>query len=136
MLEHYLIPLAPYLLVALAATALLFIFASLEREIRRLKLRLRTQTQGELSSQEEIQIRLNDLNARLRETEERANVPSQSPLIKPSLNLNKRTQVVRMSRRGAPASNIAAALNLPRKEVELLLKIHQLTLNNATESSS
>ena len=136
MLEHYLVPLAPYLLVALAAIALLFIFASLEGEIRHLKSRVRTQTQGELSGQEQIQIRLNDLNARLRETEERASIPIQSAPIKPSLNLNKRTQVVRMSRRGAPASNIAAALNLPRKEVELLLKIHQLTLNNAPESSS
>jgi hypothetical protein len=134
MLEHYLIPLAPYLLLALAAMAGLFLFASLEREIRHLKSRLHRQTQGELVSQEELQIRLEGLNERLREAEERASIPVQAASIKPSLNLNKRTQALRMSRRGAPPTNIAAALSLPRKEVELLLKIERLTLTNAPES--
>jgi len=136
MLERYLLPLAPYLLLALVAAASLFLFASLEREIRRLKSRLRRQTGGELVSQDEFQIRLDDFNARLRETEERASIPAQAAPVKPSLNLNKRTQALRMSRRGAPAPNIAASLNLPRKEVELLLKIQRLTLDHAPERSS
>ena len=134
MLERYLIPLAPYLLLAVAAMAGLFLFSSLEREIRRLKSRLRRQTQGELVSQEELQISLEGLNERLREAEERASIPIQAASVKPSLNLNKRTQALRMSRRGAPSTNIAAALSLPRKEVELLLKIERLTLTNAPES--
>lgn len=136
MLERYLLPLAPYLLLALVATASLFLFASLEREIRRLKSRLRRQTGGELVSLDEFHIKLDDLNARLREAEERASIPIQAVPIKPSLNLNKRTQALRLSRRGAPAPNIAATLNLPRKEVELLLKIHRLTLDNGSEPSS
>ena len=53
----------------------LFLFASLESEIRRLKSRLRGQTQGELVSQEELQISLEGLNERLREAEERASIP-------------------------------------------------------------
>ncbi len=52
---------------------------------------------------------------------------------KASLNLNKRTQVLRMSRRGERTENIAASLSLPRREVELLLKIHGLVLSASTE---
>jgi len=40
-----------------------------------------------------------------------------------------------MSRRGERAENIAASLSLPRREVELLLKIHGLVLNGASEKS-
>ena len=134
MLEHYVIPLAPYILLALAATAGLFLFGSLEREIRQLKSRLRRQPQAEVVSQEEFQIRLQRLNERLQEAEERSSMPVPAPVTQ-SLNLNKRTQALRMSRRGAPANKIAATLNLPRREVELLLKIHALTLNPPAASS-
>lgn len=136
MLEHYFIPLAPYILLGLAAAAGLWLFASLEREIRSLKARLRKHKEGGFITQEEFQFRLDDFNTRLRDAEERAAIPVQPPHIRPSLNLNKRAQALRMSRRGAPAPNIAAALGLPRKEVELLLKIQRLTLDNPAESSS
>lgn len=45
-----------------------------------------------------------------------------------ALNLNKRGQVLRMRRRGESPETIAAALSLPRNEVDLLLKVHQLAL--------
>jgi hypothetical protein len=41
-----------------------------------------------------------------------------------------------MSRRGERVENIAASLSLPRREVELLLKIHGLVLNGSGEKSS
>ena len=116
MLERYLIPLAPYLLLAVAALAGLFLFGSLEREIRRLKSRLRRQTQGELVSQEELQISLEGLNERLREAEDRASIPIQAASIKPSLNLNKRTQALRMSRRGAPPPTLPRHSACPAKK--------------------
>jgi len=52
------------------------------------------------------------------------------------VNLNKRNQVIRMSRRGQPAANIAASLSMSRKEVELLLKIHALSLSKVSEKAS
>ena len=58
MLERYLIPLVPYPLLALGAIVCVLLFASLEKEMRRLKSRLRMQNQGELVSQEELQISL------------------------------------------------------------------------------
>jgi hypothetical protein len=46
--------------------------------------------------------------------------------------MNGRDQVIRLSRRGQAAANIATTLRMPRKEVELLLKIHNLSLENAS----
>ena len=40
------------------------------------------------------------------------------------LNLTKRSQAVRMIRRGDAPRDIAAALGLPQNEVELLAKVH------------
>jgi hypothetical protein len=131
MLERYLIPLAPYILIALAALGGWALFASLEKELRQLKSGIRYRAELDGSTQEEFQTRLTDLHARLRAAEERASFGVQPAVGR--LNLTTRTQVIRLSRRGAPAANIAASLNLPRKEVELVLKIDGLT-SAATEA--
>lgn len=49
---------------------------------------------------------------------------------KPGLNLNKRSHALRMHRRGEGAEQIAAELELPRQEVELLLKVHRIVLSS------
>lgn len=46
------------------------------------------------------------------------------------LNLGKRSQALRMSRRGSSPSQIAAALDVPLQEVDLLLKVHRIVLSN------
>lgn len=43
-----------------------------------------------------------------------------------SMNLNKRTQAIRMIRMGDGIQQIASALSLPRNEVALLIKIQEL----------
>jgi hypothetical protein len=42
------------------------------------------------------------------------------------LNLTRRAQAIRMQRRGESAATIAAALRVPRNEIDLLLKIQKL----------
>jgi hypothetical protein len=44
------------------------------------------------------------------------------------LNLGKRSQVIRMHRHGDAAERIAAALEVPRQEVELLIKVHRIVI--------
>jgi hypothetical protein len=140
MLERYLVPLSPYALLALAAVVGLFILVSVEREIRRLKARLGKENKSGRATadagHDQLQIKLDDLSVRLREAEERYRAPAPAPATKPGLNMNKRNQVIRMSRRGQPATNIAAALSMPRKEVELLLKIHGLSASKPSENAS
>lgn len=134
MLERYLIPLAPYALLAAGCVFGLFFLLSFEKEMRGLKSRLAGRQAGESASAHDLKIQLHELNERLRDAEERAGVPIAPPTPKASLNLSKRTQVLRMSRRGERPENIAASLSLPRREVELLLKIHGLILNGSSET--
>ena len=57
----------------------------------------------------------------------KAAVPEPIPMVMPQgLNLTKRTQILRMQRRGENLSSIAAALQLPLGEVTLILKIDRL----------
>ena len=136
MLEHYLIPLTPLILLALDCIAGLFFYVSLEREISVLKGRLRRDKKTDESAALELKIRLQELSGRLREGEERAALALPSVTVKSSLNLNWRTQAIRMSRLGEPAENIAASLSMPRQEVELLLKVYCLVLNRSKEIES
>jgi hypothetical protein len=50
------------------------------------------------------------------------------------INLNKRTQALRMMKLGEGPEHIAAALSLPRKEVELLVKVQRMLLDPANVS--
>ena len=47
-----------------------------------------------------------------------------------SLNLSTRSQALRMHRRGDTAGQIAAALQVPLQEVELLLRVHNIVLEH------
>jgi hypothetical protein len=49
---------------------------------------------------------------------------------KPGMNLTRRTNALRLRREGAAPEQIAAALEVPRQEVDLLLKVHEIVLNN------
>ena len=51
-------------------------------------------------------------------------------LPKPGLNLSKRSHALRMHRHGEGAEQIASALELPRQEVDLLLKVHRIVLSS------
>ncbi len=133
MLERYFIPLAPYALLAAGCIFGLFFLLSFEKEIRHLKSRLAGRQAGDSASTRDLKVQLIELNERMRDAEERAGIPIAPPSPKASLNLNKRSQALRMSRRGERSENIAASLSLSRREVELLLKIHALVLNGSAE---
>ena len=47
---------------------------------------------------------------------------------KAGLNLSKRSQALRMHRRGDPSDQIAAALDIPLQEVDLLMKVHKIVI--------
>ena len=59
-------------------------------------------------------------------------IQGQSPAALPrcSFNLSTRSQALRMHRRGDTAAQIAAALQVPLQEVELLLRVHSIVLKN------
>ena len=136
MLERYFIPLAPYTLLAAVCIFGLFFLLSFEKEIHRLKSRLVRRHAVDNTAARDLKVRIEQLDERVRDAEERAGIAIAPAAPKASLNLNKRTQVLRMSRRGERVENIAASLSLPRREVELLLKIHGLVLNGSSDRPS
>jgi hypothetical protein len=50
-----------------------------------------------------------------------------------ALNLNRRGQVLRMRRRGESPETISGSLGIPRNEVDLLLKVHELALEHVAQ---
>ena len=63
-------------------------------------------------------------------------IQQQTPIVpvsrapRTTLNLSKRSQALRMHRRGDSPDRIAAVLEVPRQEIELLLKVHQIVIRN------
>jgi hypothetical protein len=49
---------------------------------------------------------------------------------KPGMNLTRRSNALRLHRIGTSPEQIAAAIEVPRQEVDLLLKVHEIVLNN------
>jgi hypothetical protein len=66
------------------------------------------------------------LTARLGEVERNAEPVIPAP--RPGFNLSRRSHVLRLARRGDSSSQIAASLEMPRQEVDLLLKVHQIVM--------
>jgi hypothetical protein len=48
---------------------------------------------------------------------------------RPGLNLSKRSQALRMHRRGDAPAEIASALGVPLQEIDLLLKVHRIVIS-------
>jgi len=82
------------------------------------------------SRSESLRERLDAMAAQLRELERQPALTLAAGLPKPGMNVVKRSQALRMHRRGDRPEQIAAALELPRQEVELLLKVHSIVMSS------
>lgn len=136
MLVRYLIPLAPFLLIAVISVLVLFYFVYVQHEMRVMGQRIKRTHLVHESAVAELNAKLADLSARILEAEERTGVLVPPAPPKSGFNLNKRSQALRMSRRGEQADRIAAALSLPRREVELLLKVQRSIVYDSTDVNS
>ncbi|MBV9504347.1 MAG: hypothetical protein JO323_05000 [Acidobacteriia bacterium] len=77
-----------------------------------------------------VQASLEAMAKQVQELERQPAITVAPGIPRPGINLAKRSQVIRMSRRGEGSEQIAKALEVPLQEVELLLKVHQIVLNN------
>jgi len=117
-----------YLIVALCflfafGTGLcLYLFITLKREVRAAE-------KSRAGQQEEADSALKKLRgeiaALLVEIDKRSRELPQLAAPKPSMNLTRRSQVLRMHSRGERPEHISAALGLPQAEVNLVLKTHR-----------
>ena len=126
-----LIPLLPYALIAAGLFSSLALFLTLKREIRRLVFRQKTRIEDMMAQLEE--------SARSPETV--ASVMEVPVTFVPAplhagLNLNKRVHAMRMLRRGEDIAHVAAALGVPRREVELLIRVQSIGKARAANAGS
>ncbi len=125
-LDWMLHPVLTYAVIAAGLVLCVVLFLSLKRDL----------LSSELRGQKRVSALEADLAAKMEMLDERWKELSQISglLVAPAaprsgLNLNKRSQALRLSRRGETPREIATALALPRNEVELLIKVQKILLS-------
>lgn len=119
-------PLGYYGLLAVGLVLSIYLFISLKAECAHLRHRLlqqQTQTQELIA---ELRRTLGTLERSLQEHEQQEDLLLAARAIPgASINLTKRSQMLRMYRRGESAEQICATLHVPRSEVDLLVKVQK-----------
>jgi hypothetical protein len=116
-------------LLATGLAACLYLFALAKREWRAAGDRCTERLKTAQSEIEKLRGEIETLSVRLRDTEENAGMLVPPPPVFSGLNLGKRSQAIRLARRGEKPAQIAAELQIPAREVELLLKVHRIVLS-------
>jgi hypothetical protein len=75
-----------------------------------------------------LQKALDSQAAQLEDLRKEPTTAAQPAVPRAGLNLSKRSQVLRMHRKGDPPDRIAVALQVPLQEVDLLLKVHRIVI--------
>ena len=128
-LEWILHPAVQCGLEAAGLSVCLYLFLLVKRELRAAELRLGERQRVLEESAAQARETMRNLERGFGELQDRTGLlvpPAPAPS---GLNLGKRGQVLRMFRRGESPARISASLALPRREVELVVKVQQLVLD-------
>lgn len=107
---------------SLGLLATLYLFVSLKLEVRK-SIRQQNRHLGEIAAKAQYAL------AQAEDHERRyqpAPVQLEGYLPRAGFNLHKRIHAMRLLRQGEDEAHIAAVLGVPRKEVELLIRVQQL----------
>lgn len=129
---------ATMIVSAASLTGVLALFWSVKRETNALDRRIRQDRCETVAAVELLRATMSRLESDLaenrRDVEQFPALASASPIVN-SMNLSKRTQALRMHRRGEPLERIAAALGIPHRELELLVKVQDVVRYGAGASA-
>jgi hypothetical protein len=118
-----------YLLLVLATGVFLYLYFLLRQEMRRSELKYSGRVAKLDKTIEELRQRALAVDTRVSRLELKPEPEPASATAQPgALNLTRRSQAIQRSRRGESPGQIAAALNIPLGEVELLLKVHRMVV--------
>jgi len=109
----------PLILVAAGMLGCLWLFFALKRDLRISENRHRKEI-------EEVSEAIRGLERRWEHDREQAEVAGSRALISNGMNFSKRSQALRMMRKGEDPERVAAALNLPAGEIQLLRKVSEI----------
>lgn len=79
---------------------------------------------------DDMRRRIDGMSEELQELRARPAVTPGNPSPRAGLNLSTRSQALRLYRRGDSAEQIAAALEVPCQEVQLLIKVHRIAMSS------
>ena len=114
-------PVTIYAVIAMALAGTLVLFVTAKLEVGRALRAARDARESVHTAVREMSVGMEQLR-----TEMSLPAPVSAPATGPALNLTKRTQAMRMLRRGESVESIASALRAPRNEIELLVKVQQM----------
>jgi hypothetical protein len=121
----------PLLLIALGMIACLGLFLSLKAD-------LQVQARRGEKRVESMLVRLQEAaGPPERPSESRALDEAPAVVYVPlrsGINISRRTEALRLLRRGEDVSHVAAALGVPRREIELLIRVQELVAHRAAET--
>lgn len=121
------------LVIALALSSLLvsfYIFWRLQGVSQTAAAELETMREEYASAIEAMRKELEALAAGVREKPRYVSAEPLPGAPRSGMNLSRRSQALRLKRSGETPQKIAETLDMPRQEVELLLKVHEIVLNN------
>jgi hypothetical protein len=78
---------------------------------------------------EQMSRRIEDLSEEMHELRAQPAAPTSMALPRAGMNLNKRSQALRLHRRGDSIEQIAAVLGVPCQEVDLLIKVQRIAMS-------
>jgi hypothetical protein len=129
------VPYLPLIATTAAALVCLMLFMSMKVQLRSIQARLRAfEEQGRKDAADE------ELAAAARN--EKAKIPPDDDLSilanlpKAGLDQTARSKVLRMHRAGQSSEEIAASLRMPKGEVDLLVKVHEIELGALEQLTS
>jgi DNA-binding NarL/FixJ family response regulator len=132
MLERILFPVIGYASIAAALSVCIYLFFTLKRVIDSAQRKAGADFHRLTEELQTLQARVSQLEGELTAPSAGKNAP-QPPR---SINVTKRTQALRMLRRGDGAERIAAAMGLSPREVQLLMKVQKLAADTASKATA
>ncbi len=114
-----------YILLATGMGLCLYLFLATKKQVHSVAAQSERQSKKLQATVLHLEERICELDSKLREAQEGMALMVAPKPTPSGLNLNRRSQALRMARRGDRPDQIAAALQLPHTEVNLLLKVHR-----------
>lgn len=121
-------PWAPFMLFASGLLLCVRLYRLVKKDNRALRSQLEEKETAWKESAQSVHAEIEALKKGLIEAEERAGLLVEPKAPRSGFNISKRSQALRMSRLGETSVNIATALSLPRREVDLLLKVQKIVI--------
>lgn len=131
-LDYLISPVTQYALLAFGLAAAAGLFLTLKKEIRANRLASIRRHERLEAAVQALTVQLEQARHQLKEAEEEIALSAapQGPIS--GMNFTKRSQALRLLRRGEEPRSVAAALHLARGEVNLLCKVRNILADNTT----